>query len=224
MRRGKGQGAMRNKLSRLAGLVILAALFAACSIVGDLDDYALKPADTPDIYTVTFNANEGYPVPDPQPVERGGRVGEPAVPDRAGYVFGGWYKEASWENPWNFDVDTVAGNIILYAKWDETNPDIRRIIITAYPAKISYSIGEGLNLSGLEVSAIYWDSSIDVVTGYSHFGFNSNIHGSKTVTVNYQGHTAQFTVMVNPPDKNLVSLDIDTPPSKTVYAKAKVST
>lgn len=46
----------------------------------------------------------------------------PPEPQRDGYAFGGWFKEADCINQWDFDADTVqiseeAQEIQLYAKW-----------------------------------------------------------------------------------------------------------
>ena len=42
------------------------------------------------------------------------------APTKNGYTFHGWCKDAAFTNSWNFDADTVTGNITLYAKWTET--------------------------------------------------------------------------------------------------------
>lgn len=45
----------------------------------------------------------------------------PPEPQRDGYMFGGWFKEADCVNQWNFDVDTLQiteeQDVKLYAKW-----------------------------------------------------------------------------------------------------------
>ena len=46
----------------------------------------------------------------------------PPIPQRDGYTFGGWFKEAECISQWNFDPDTLqlseeAQEIKLYAKW-----------------------------------------------------------------------------------------------------------
>lgn len=46
----------------------------------------------------------------------------PPIPQRNGYTFGGWFKEADCINQWDFDNDTIFANdeieeITLYAKW-----------------------------------------------------------------------------------------------------------
>ena len=46
----------------------------------------------------------------------------PPEPQRDGYSFGGWFKETSCVNQWNFNVDTLQiaeeeQEVKLYAKW-----------------------------------------------------------------------------------------------------------
>jgi len=71
----------------------------------------------PDRYIITFNANNGVPVPTQQIIDHDGKVSEPGAMTRTGYTFGGWFKETSFNNQWNFASDTVTGSITLYAKW-----------------------------------------------------------------------------------------------------------
>jgi uncharacterized repeat protein (TIGR02543 family) len=68
-------------------------------------------------YTVTFNADGGSPVPGNQSIASGGLVTAPGTMTKAGYTFGGWYKEAALTSQWNFAADTVTADMTLYAKW-----------------------------------------------------------------------------------------------------------
>lgn len=69
-------------------------------------------------HTVTFNFNyTGAPASTTTEVNDGSKVTKPTDPTRTGHTFGGWYKEAACTTAWNFDTDTVTGNITLYAKW-----------------------------------------------------------------------------------------------------------
>jgi|GEM_PF-6124134 len=70
-------------------------------------------------YTVTYNANGGSAVA-PVTVAENSNLTAPNAPTKNGYTFHGWYKDAAFTNSWNFDADTVTGNITLYAKWTET--------------------------------------------------------------------------------------------------------
>ena len=68
-------------------------------------------------FTVDFIANSGSPVPSQQIIINGDKVIEPAVMTRSGYTFDDWYKESTFDNKWNFTIDLVTGNTILYAHW-----------------------------------------------------------------------------------------------------------
>jgi uncharacterized repeat protein (TIGR02543 family) len=82
-------------------------------------------AETP--LTVTFNSQGGGSVQSLDYLVTGSKITKPADPAKSGYTFGGWYKEATCVNAWNFESDTVTGNTTLYAKWTAnstpTNPD-----------------------------------------------------------------------------------------------------
>ena len=47
----------------------------------------------------------------------GSKLDEPTEPSRLGYTFTGWYKDGKYNDKWDFDTDTVAGDTTLYAKW-----------------------------------------------------------------------------------------------------------
>ena len=93
----------------IALAVIMSFAFAAC------DDGNNPQTKT---CTVTFNADGGTPAPAQQTVDSGGKVTEPPAMTKAGYTFGGWFKESTFTNQWNFASDTVTQDITLYAKWD----------------------------------------------------------------------------------------------------------
>jgi uncharacterized repeat protein (TIGR02543 family) len=65
-------------------------------------------------YTVSAYGNMDIP---PQTIEHGNLAMKPADPERAGYVFGGWFTDLfTFENEWNFETG-VRYNITLYVKW-----------------------------------------------------------------------------------------------------------
>jgi len=70
-------------------------------------------------YTVTFNSNGGSSVSSISNLTSGSKITAPTAPTSTGYncIFGGWYKDTSLTNAWNFTSDTVTSNITLYAKW-----------------------------------------------------------------------------------------------------------
>jgi len=79
------------------------------------------------IYTIAFDSNGGIAIDWEQSALHGNTISSPGIPTKAETpnVFGGWYKDAVCENPWNFVNDTVTGDITLYAKWNvNVNGDI----------------------------------------------------------------------------------------------------
>ena len=68
-------------------------------------------------YTVTFDSQGGSSIADLENVRKGSRLEEPLVPTRDCHVFGGWYKDSSFDELWVFDSDTIEADTILYAKW-----------------------------------------------------------------------------------------------------------
>jgi uncharacterized repeat protein (TIGR02543 family) len=76
--------------------------------------------DKPDktVYTVTFDADGGSPVPPAQSVEAGSTVAAPAAnPSKAGYVFMFW-RLSDKTTAYNFQTPVTA-DITLRAKWEE---------------------------------------------------------------------------------------------------------
>ena len=89
------------------------------------DVYAAECQDVTIILTtdcvVSFETNGGSEIPD-QIVQYGETVKRPDNPVRDGYRLVGWYTDIDLQNPWEFDTDTVKGNMTLYAKWEAGEP------------------------------------------------------------------------------------------------------
>ncbi|MEL7604276.1 MAG: leucine-rich repeat protein, partial [Bacillota bacterium] len=68
------------------------------------------------LYTVSFSADEGTPVPDIA-AAAGDRITKPDNPTHPTQYFAGWYQDAACTDDWDFDSDTVSGDTVLYAKW-----------------------------------------------------------------------------------------------------------
>lgn len=71
--------------------------------------------------TVQFETNGGTEIPS-QTVRYGEKVQRPEDPIREGFHVEGWYTDIDLKNLWDFETDTVQGNMTLYVKWAEGNP------------------------------------------------------------------------------------------------------
>lgn len=74
-------------------------------------------------HKITFDSRGGSSVL-AQIITEGSLIQQPANPTKPGYVFSGWYRDISLQDPWNFSIDTVTTTMTLYARWSlATTPE-----------------------------------------------------------------------------------------------------
>lgn len=66
--------------------------------------------------TVRFESGCDVELPD-EKYQRGAHIVCPQLPERYGRTFLGWYSDDEYSRKWNFEEDTVKGNMTLYARW-----------------------------------------------------------------------------------------------------------
>ena len=100
------------------------------SMKDGLDSYLCDAKDVTIILStecvVSFQTSGGSDVTEVK-VQFGEKLTRPEDPVRDGYSFEGWYKDIHLTEEWDFDKNTVQGNMSLYAKWSKAeteNPDI----------------------------------------------------------------------------------------------------
>lgn len=87
--------------------------FSSDTVTGDMTLHAKwNPTTCQIIYDTQGGSTIG-----PGSAISGGLIVNLGSPTKTGVTFGGWYKEASCDNVWNFSSDTVTGNMTLFAKW-----------------------------------------------------------------------------------------------------------
>lgn len=116
-----------------------------------------------------------------------------------------------------FDVTIVAA---------EVEKVLESIIIKTNPTKLSYLIGEDLELEGGIITATYsngdkeeilmTDSRV-IVTGY-----DKNKVGTQTLTVNFQNKLTILTVTVKEAEVKITGITVSKMPTKTEYEKGEV--
>ena len=110
-------------------------------ITEDLTLYALFEEITVPQYKVTFNSNGGSEVAE-QTVLEGEKAVKPADPTREGYEFAGWFTDAEFQNPFDFNT-AITGDITLYANWTKL-------------AKVTFVANGGIvKFGGEEITFIY---------------------------------------------------------------------
>jgi uncharacterized repeat protein (TIGR02543 family) len=152
--------------------------FATDTVSGNITLYAKWDLN---YHTVNFDTNDGSPAPAPQSITNGDKIVMPPVMTKTGYSFGGWYKDTACTNPWDFAVDTVSGNITLYAKWDFINHTVNFEANGGSPAPNQQNIAYGgkvvmppaMTKTGYSFGGWYkdadcnnqWSFVVDTVTG-----------------------------------------------------------
>ena len=120
-------------------------------------------------------------------------------------------------------VNGLTSNCTINVKKEE----VTSLTIATQPTKTNYYVGDTLNTAGLTLKAAYNNGTTQTITG----GFTCtptalSTAGVQTVTVNYGGKTATFTVSVELPVLPFVTLtfdptdgvlDLADTPEKTVY-------
>jgi hypothetical protein len=125
---------MKKRIKCFSVLPVLAVVFLSFAPVGcgSKDDPNITgPGSDPEQFTVWFNTNFAAPVIAAVQVDTNApdkKISAPAALDRDGFTFLGWYTDYSvdsatglWKyddaDKWDFDTDTVTGNMTLYAGW-----------------------------------------------------------------------------------------------------------
>lgn len=91
--------------------------FATDTVMADMTLYARWQR----VYTVTFDLGGKGTNIVKHDIYEGALLTktEDLTPTATGFHFEGWYKDPEWKEIWNFNKDTVTGDLTLYAKWKE---------------------------------------------------------------------------------------------------------
>ena len=106
--------------------ILLLCILAVFAIVSCKNEPKPQPEPEPEPVVenvvVTFNSQFGSEVA-AKTVAKGAKVDKPEDPTKKDFVFGGWFKEATYENEFNFN-DAVTEEITLFAKWTSEDPGV----------------------------------------------------------------------------------------------------
>ena len=109
-------------------------------------------------------------------------------------------------------VNGLTSNCTINVKKEE----VTSLTIATKPTKTNYYVGDTLNTAGLTLKAAYNNGTTQTITsGFTCTPTALSTAGAQTVTVNYGGKTATFTVNVQ--DVTLSGIAIASNPTKTSY-------
>ncbi|MFC5471306.1 Ig-like domain-containing protein, partial [Cohnella suwonensis] len=138
-------------------------------------------------YTVTFNSNGGSAVSSQSMSYDGtGTATEPTDPTRAGYSFGGWYKDSGLTAQFNF-TEFITGDKTLYAKWTAvpvTGVTLDAGTLTLTAGGSTAALTETVSPSNALNKNVTWTSSNPSVATVSSSGVVTPVAaGTATITV-----------------------------------------
>jgi uncharacterized repeat protein (TIGR02543 family) len=159
-------------------------------------------------YTVTFNSQGGSGIASVEAID-GSTITAPEDPTKDGWDFDGWYKESTCKNAWDFNTDTVAGSITLFAKWKINSSATPPVVVQA-PATPVKTVS-GIQLFG----EVVLTGSASVMERGFVYGTKKNpsIGGLDTTRLAAGSGTGSFSV-------TLIDLSADT----VYYVRAYVIT
>lgn len=134
---------------------------------------------------VTFEENGGSTVSDITGLSYNAAITAPAAPTKTGYAFGGWYKDNSWNDKWDFSTDRVTTDITLYARWTLGAPTVQ---LTADKTDVIY--GETITLTAT-VSNSGGDLTYAWYKGSEKLGEND-----ETLTLSNVADSGSYTVKI----------------------------
>ncbi|MCL2057513.1 MAG: S8 family serine peptidase [Oscillospiraceae bacterium] len=104
-------------------------------------------------------------------------------PFRDGHIFMGWYMDPGFSEPVTV-LTNIASNAdaVLHARW---GLDVANISVFVQPAKLSYYVGEPLDLNGLVIRVLYSDGSSDIVPhmDFGAYGLASGLSDGTVMSI-----------------------------------------
>lgn len=151
-------------------------------------------------YMVTFDTDGGSLVAS-QTIEKGDKVDEPAIPEKDGYTFDGWYVNGE-----KFDFNTtIEEDIELVAKWTKTvNSEVQTTTaatneeFTLSKSKVSLTVGNSTTIKVTTASSkeISWKSSNEKVATVKNGKITAKSVGNATITATIGNTSKTISVTV----------------------------
>lgn len=149
-------------------------------------------------YTVAFDSHGGSAVTSVE-VDDGAMISAPTEPTQEGFDFDGWYLDAEYTLPFDFDTYHVSRNLTLHAKWQAmcvvtfnadgkgTTPASQRIVSGTKVTKPADSVGDA------DYGFIYWYAD----NANEPFDFDQNITQNITLTAYWTKYCEFFYQLVD---------------------------
>lgn len=166
------------------------------------------------VCTVEFDTDGGSVIKSIR-VIKGTEVYEPEIPKKSGYIFVGWYKQATAREKWNFELDVVSGDTVIYAVWrediqkcvDDTIAEITQFMSVLSKNSYSNQTWESiLNWQNQAVATIYECTTSKAVTNTATL-FYARVNQAETLAQQEEKELAEYKqVMLERLERNYLLL------------------
>ena len=173
--------------------------------------------------TYSVNFKDGDAILSTITVPHGGNVTKPSDPTKEGFTFDGWYQDATLSVAFSFDTPITADTTI-YAKFV---PVTITGISIATPGKTAYTVGDTLDVTGMEIKVDYSDGTSKTipVTAAMVSGFDSSAPAdSQTLTITYEGKTTTYDVSISAATPVTYDITVNAGANGTANASATAAT
>ena len=124
---------------------------------------------------------------------------------KEGFAFGGWYKDAEYNNAWDVDKDTVTGDISIYGKWNKSVTGVKVDVDNVTFAKVGESTKLNVSVTPSDAAdkkVTFTSSDPKVVTVDENGNITAVANGTATITITTEdgAKTATVNVTVAIPD------------------------
>lgn len=181
-------------------LVCVLCLGVSVAALGACNDGDGGDDDVQGAYTITYDGNGGTVSKATDKANEGELIEKPNDPTRPHYTFDGWYHG---ENAWNFEEDTVAGDMTLTAHWDPItyrvqfyDHDGEELYLRSYTEETvnGFTMPEVPAAPAMHTNA-RWDKTREQILCYSETTFE--VHAIS----DYDGFTVSFDTNGGTPEK-----------------------
>ena len=138
------------------------------------------------IYSVTFDLQGHGSAIDAQSIAAGSLVTEPTAPTADGYLFRGWYKEATCTNAWDFSTDVVSAATVLYAKWVVASTLFSMTDVTGPSENVPATSAVDVTATFVNGSAEVYNNKSSAALMFTNNSINLNGSGSSYLHISFQ--------------------------------------
>ncbi|MDR1866838.1 MAG: InlB B-repeat-containing protein, partial [Treponema sp.] len=142
-------------------------------------------------------------------VASGAKITAP-TPTKDGFDLEGWYKDADFEDAWDFATDTVTANTILYAQWDDIRTELTvgegndavAAEATDTTADVEFAF-DGTEITGLTVADFVVSEGAEIENDEAIVVESGKVTVTISFNANEGSDAIEYTVSINP-DSTLI--------------------